>query len=633
MFEAVRTNRRIVQVILGLIVLTFAFFGIESYLQGIGNDRSLATVGDTKIGPGEFENALRRQQDQIRARAGGEVDPALLNTPAIREAVLEGLVNQRLLAIYAADARLSVPLAQLQEVIGSIDEFKQDGQFSRARYEQVLRSQGLTESAFEAQLRRDVAFRQLTTAIGSSAIVPRKSALEVLKLQLEERSVAIAKLPIADLVSEVAVSDDEVKRYYEGNPSRFRTIARLKAEYVVLDRAEFAKSIKVSSDDVRKWYDEHQDRYRQDEERRARHILIELPADAPEAAVTAAQSKAQSILAGLRTSGGQDFESVARKESQDPGSADKGGDLGYFTRGSMVKPFEDAVFAMKEGEISDVVRSDFGLHIIQLTGVRPEKLKPIDEVAPAIEAELREQEAQRKFAEAAEAFSNVVYEQPDSLQPAADQFGLKVQSTEWIAKSDDAAAPFDNRKLHDAVFASDAVERKLNTEAVDLGDGRLVSARVVTYEAERTRALEDVRNEIVAELKKEGASKLAADKGGKLLAALQSSDPAAVTFDAATKLDRRSTSLDEGIMRRIFAAASDKLPVYGGATAANGDFVIFRIEAVHVAEVGDDDPRLGNLRAQYERLIAERDLQAFLAELRRKYGVEINRAAMQAVAS
>ena len=634
MFDAIRNNRRIVQGILGLIVVTFAFFGVESYLGSIGNDSSLATVGDTKIGPAEFENALRRQQDQIRAQFGGDIDIAQLNTPEIRRAVLDGLVNQRLLALYATDSRLAVSPEQLRQVIGSIDEFKQDGQFSQSRYEQVLRAQNLSVPQFEAQLRRDVAFQQLTTAVGNSAIAARKSAHRLLALQLEERTVATARVSAEELAGEVTVSDDEVQTYYQANRDRFRLPARVKADYLVLDREKFIESIKVDDAQIEAWYQAHQDRYRREEERSARHILIELGADAPADEVAEATARAEKILAEVRANGGEKFAEVAARESEDPGSASNGGDLGFFTRDAMVAPFSEAVFALEEGGISDIVRSDFGLHVIQLTGIRPEQVRPLDEVRDTIQTELRQDQAAREFAHAAETFSNVVYEQPDSLGPAAEQFGLTLKSSDWVSRDGAGQPPFDNARLMAALFKSDSLERKLNTEAVDVGNGQLVSARVTTYEPERTEAVEEVREEIVGELKLEAASKAAEKRGRELLAKLRAGEAVEVDFGEAAKVTRGPGDLDPLIQRELFSMpASTELPAYGGAVGSDKDFVLFRVESTNVPEIADDDPRLVAVRNQYERILAERDLQAFLAELRRKYKVEINLAALQSVAS
>ena len=410
--------------------------------------------------------------------------------------------------------------------------------------------------------------------------------------------------------------------------------ARVKADYLVLDREKFIESIKVDDAQIEAWYQAHQDRYRREEERSARHILIELGADAPADEVAEATARAEKILAEVRANGGEKFAEVAARESEDPGSASNGGDLGFFTRDAMVAPFSEAVFALEEGGISDIVRSDFGLHVIQLTGIRPEQVRPLDEVRDTIQTELRQDQAAREFAHAAETFSNVVYEQPDSLGPAAEQFGLTLKSSDWVSRDGAGQPPFDNARLMAALFKSDSLERKLNTEAVDVGNGQLVSARVTTYEPERTEAVEEVREEIVGELKLEAASKAAEKRGRELLAKLRAGEAVEVDFGEAAKVTRGPGDLDPLIQRELFSMpASTELPAYGGAVGSDKDFVLFRVESTNVPEIADDDPRLVAVRNQYERILAERDLQAFLAELRRKYKVEINLAALQSVAS
>ena len=633
MFEAVRSSRIFVQIVLAVIILTFAFFGIESYLGGIGNDGTVATVGETTIGPAEFENALRRQQDQIREQTGGQVELAQLNSPAIREAVLEGLVNQRLLALYASESRLSVSVGQLQQIIGSIDEFKVDGEFSRNRYEQVLRSQGLSEPAFEAQLRRDAAFQQVTTALGNGALAPMRTAKALLAMQVEQRSVALGQISADALLEGLEVSDGEIAEYYEQNKASFELPARVKAAYVVLDREQFAKRVKPTEEQVREWYDGHPERYRQPEERQARHILIELAADASDADVEAATAKANKILEELRADDGKNFAEVAKAQSQDPGSAAQGGDLGYFGRGAMLKPFEEAVFSLTEGQISDVVRTDFGLHIIQLTGIHPEKVKPFEDVKTLIETELREQGANTRFAEAAETFSNVVYEQPDGLEPAADEFELEIQTSDWMNADGTYEGPFASQKLLKALFNADSLERKLNTEAVDLGNGRLAAARIVDYKAPEIQALEAVREPIAALLKERTASELAEKKGQEAVAALREGSEDAVELAEPVTLTRRSSEVALDVLRGIFTLETGTLPAFGGVRGSDGNFHVFRVDSVTKPEIADGDERLAAIRGQYERLLAERDLKAFLAELRRKYGVEVNRSALQAVAS
>ena len=350
----------------------------------------MAEVAGQPISRAEFENELRKQQDRMRASLGGEVDLETLNAPAVREQVLESLINRRLLAHFAQDQHLAVPDRQLQDTIANLPAFQDNGRFSMARYEQMLASQGMSQAGFEAQMRQDLAFQQTISAVGGGGLASETSTRQLLGLQLEERKVRVARLKAESYSKGVSIADDRVAAYYEANKARFEQAARVKAEYVILSREGLTDQVSVDPEKVRQWYDGHQGSYGNPEERAARHILIQLAADASEEDVAAAKAKAEAILARLREDGGKNFGEIAKAESQDPGSAGNGGDLGSFSRGMMVKPFEDAVFALKEGEISEPIRTDFGLHIIQLTSIKPASVKSFDEVRGQIESELKD---------------------------------------------------------------------------------------------------------------------------------------------------------------------------------------------------------------------------------------------------
>lgn len=630
MFDAVRNNRLVVQGILGLIVLTFAFFGVESYLGNGGKEQPLAEVAGQPISRPEFDNELRQQQDRMRASLGGQADLETLNSPAVRAQVLESLINRRLLAQFARDQHLAVPDQQLQAVIAKLPAFQEDGQFSKARYEQMLASQGMSQIGFEAQMRQDLAFQQVLSAVGGGGLASLSSARQLLGLQLEERKVRTARFNNADYSKTVSIADDQITAYYEANKNRFEQAARVKAEYVILSRDSLRDQVKVEENEVRQWYESHKANYGTPEERGARHILIQVAADAKADEVAAAKAKADAVLARLRENDGKNFAEIAKVESQDPGSASNGGDLGSFARGMMVKPFDDAVFSLKEGEISEPVRTDYGFHIIQLTSVKPSSIKPLEAVRGQIEEELKGQAAARKFAELAESFSNVVYEQPDSLKPAADQFKLEIHSTDWISKGGKAPAPFDNARLLDAMFSADVLESHHNTEAIDLGDARLVAARVVNHEPAKLRPIAEVRAEIVAALTREEAGKAAVSAGESALAVLKKGQTVAdVEFGAEQTVRRAGSTLPGAALRAIFSAGSDKLPTYAGAPTADGGYEIFQIVDVKRETIAKDDPRVAAIRRQYEQLIGERDLAVFLKALRKTYGVQVHEAEVQ----
>ncbi len=628
MFEAVRNNKRIAQIILGILIIPFAFFGMDAYFSDSATGNDVAKVGGTSITAYDFDQALREQQDRLRASAGGQVDRALLESAELRRVVLDNLVNQRVLALYAAENRLVVTPEQLQATIAGVPAFQEDGRFSLQRYENLVRAQGMTLATFEARLAQDVRVQQIVAAVGDGGFVPEASARRFLDAQLEERRLRELRFAADRLGAEAAVSEAEITAYYEANPGRFERPARLQAEYLVFDRAAVETKVEIADEAVRAFYEGNPQRFGVPEERQARHILLTLDGKAEQAEVDRVMAEAKAIVDALRQDPAR-FAELAREKSQDPGSASRGGDLGFFGRGMMVGAFEDAVFALEKGRISDPVRSEFGIHIIEVTDIKPSSVKPLDQVREEIVAELRAQEAGRRFAELAEQFANTVYEQPDSLAPAAEAVGLTLRTSDWISR-DAGPEPFNNERLRNAVFGDEAVQKGRNTEAIEIGNGTLVSARVKSYEAARRLPLDEVRSRIVDELRREQGRKTALAQGEQMLAALAKGEqPATVQWGEERMLQRGAPGLPAAAMQAVFSAPAEPLPAHVGVQLPEGDYVIYRIESVKRPEIAADDPRIAAVAAQYAQLLAGRDFGAFISDLRQRYEVDIKPGALQ----
>lgn len=628
MFEAIRSNKRVAQVILALLIVPFAFFGMDAYFSDSASGNEAATVGGSTISTFEFDEALRDQQDRLRESAGAQVNRALLDSPELRQAVLDNLINQRVLALYALDNRLVVTPAQLQDTIAGVDAFLEDGRFSLQRYETMLRAQGMTPASFEARLAQDVRIQQVVAAVGDAGVVPEASARRFLDAQLEERKVRELRFAAADHVAGVQVSDEQVSAFYAANPDRFEQPARLQAEYLVFDRAAVEQKIEIADEAVRAFYEGTPERFGVAEERRARHILLALDAGAEQAEVDRVMAEAGAIVERLRAEPA-DFADIAKEKSQDPGSASRGGDLGFFGRGVMVGAFEDAVFAQAPGQIGEPVRSEFGVHIVEVTEVKPASVRSLDEVRDEIVAELRAQEAGRRFAELAEQFANTVYEQPDSLSPAAEALGLEVRTTDWISRDGTAPAPFDNARLIAAVFGDEAIGKGNNTEAIEVASGTLVSARVKTFEAATRLPLEAVRDRIVQTLRDDQGRARAQEAGKALLASLDKGEPVEAKWGEERSVQRGAPSLPGVAMQAVFSAAAQSLPAHVGVQLPESDYVVYRIEAVNRPELAKDDPRVQAVASQYGQLLAGRDFGAFLGELRQRYETKINPAVLQ----
>lgn len=626
MFDAVRKNKRISQVILAIIIVPFAFFGMDAYFSDAPGGVEVAKVDGVPISMMQFDQALREQQDRMRETAGGQVDRAVFESEAFRRSVLENLINQRLLANYAAEGRLVVTAEHLQAVIASMEAFQEDGRFSLSRYEALLRSQGMSPAVFEGRLAQDLRVQQIARSVGESAIVGRESVRPFLLAQLEERVVREIRLPASDFEAEAVVDEAAIKAYYDANAASFERPARVKVEYLVLDEATLAERAVISDEAVEQFYAANLVRFGQPEERRARHILLLADADASEEQSRAAAEKAATLLTRLREDPSQ-FEALAREASQDPGSARNGGDLGFFARGTMVAPFEDAVFSLQPEQISEVVRSDFGFHIIQLTAIKPTTVRPLAEVRGEIVAELARQEANRQLAAKAELFANTVYEQADSLQPASEALGLEIRTSDWISRVEGSIGGFRHDRLINALFSEDVLTKRHNSEAVEVERGTLVSARVVAFEEAQRPALETVKDEIVTRLRTQAAQTLARERGEALLAQLRKGETPAVTWSEPRPLTRSEP--DRAVVQSIFGVPATAVPAHVGVATADGGFAVFHVESVKRPELAEDDPRLQALARDYQRLAGQREFLAFMDALRDRHDIEIRAAALR----
>ncbi len=633
MFDYVHNNRKLVQLFLALITLPFAFFGIESFVGRSGGADTVAEVGSYKISQQELQNALRDQQERLRQQFGRSLPAAMLDTPELRRGVLDNLINQRLLAQYATQAHLVVGDAQLGEAIQAIPAFQDDGRFSRARYDAYIAGQGMSSQEFERRLRQDMTLQQVLATIQGGALPNNASTQGWLAALQQVRDISEFYLKPEQFTARVKLAADAAKKYYEANPKTFESPERVSTEYLVLSQETLAAQINISDKEVTDWYQAHADRYRQNEERQASHILITAARDADPATLKATQARADDILAKVQHKPA-DFARLASEFSQDTGSAARGGDLGWFTRGSMVKPFEEAAFALKPGEISKVIRSDFGFHIIRLTGVKAEKERPLAEVRSEIVEELKRQAAAKKYAEFAESFTNTVYEQSDSLKPAAEKFQLQIQEGPWLDRKG-GAGQWSNTRLIESLFSDDVLKNKRNTEAIEVAPNTLLAARVKEHKPVEKLPFEGARPAIEQRLIRDEAAKLTQKEGEAQLARLSKGEPVDVAWGperGVSRMNKATAGLGEEAMRVVFKADTTKLPAYAGTILPDGAYALFRInrlEASTANAANTNAPRLQKLQQEYASTVASEDAEAWLNTLKQKFPAKINKAALE----
>lgn len=629
MFSNIRENKRLVQGFLLLITIPFALWGVETYTRNTDARDDVATVGGAKISLADLRSALNDQQDRMRSQSEGQFEPAMFDTPQARRMILETLITRQMLALQGRDSRLTIGDRELADHIAEIPVFQEDGKFSKARYDAVLSAQGMRQDVFESRMRQDMLTQQLVFPVVAGSIPGNVSSRHWLRAQMEQREVSEARLMAADYLSRVVLSPDAAKKYYEANLKKFELPAQVRAEFVVLSRDAMSATTVVNDAEIKAAYEARIDRYKESERRRASHILIAVAKDASEAEVKKAKDTAEEALAKLKQAPG-DFAKLAQQYSRDSGSAQQGGDLGWFSRGAMVQPFEDAAFQLQEGQVSGLVRSDFGFHIIQVTGVQPERVKPFAEVRDSLADELKQEASAKKFAEAAEAFGNMVYEQGDSLAPVAERWTLPVQRTDWLPQGAKLPPPFDNAKLATALFDDDVLKEKQNTEAIEVAPGVLVSARVIEHKPAAVQEFSAVKAMIEKYLAEEEAMQLASRDGKAKLARLLKGEAVESTWSPSRPVNRMLTQdVPPANLRAIFGARSDRLPAYVGGTLPGNGYVVYRIDAVKPLVENQADPMAQAIEERYRQVIAEEEALAWMATLKDKFAVKVNETALE----
>ena len=636
MFDSIRSHRRWLMIFLLLLVFpSFVVTGIYGYNQFVARENAIAKVGGQPVTQAELDMAHREQLDRLRSMFGDQFDARMFDTPQARAATLENVLSERALQLEARAEHVLVSEERLREVIAGEQAFQQDGKFNYDRYRQLLAAQGLSELGFEQRVQADLARQTLLQAVAASAVVPRAVSEQVRRLAEEQREVRELRFEPKDFRSGLVISDDQVRAFYEANQKDFQTPESVKAEYVILTLDDVAGQLPaIGEAEARAYYEQNKARFGQDEQRRASHILLTAGEGGTAKDKAGAKKKADELLARVRANPGE-FDKLARENSKDPGSAASGGDLGWFGRSMMVKPFEDAVFGLQEGQISDVVETDFGFHLIRLTGVRPAQTKSFEEVRAQIEADLRREAAGRRFAEVAEQFSNSVYEQPDSLKPVAEKLKLTVQTVDSLTRAGVPARPnapqiFTPRVI-EALFSADSLSSKRNTEAIEVASSTLVSARVIEHRPAAVRPLPEVAAQIKLQVEQREAARLAREAGEKRLADLNRVASDAGFGPARTISRTRPEGLPATALNAVMRAPTGKLPAFVGAELDGGSYGVFQVLSARVPEKTDPTQAQAQARALAQAYGAADDV-AYVAAVRSKHKAQVVHADLKAAA-
>lgn len=622
MLEALRKHTQgwMAKIILALIVVPFALFGIDSYLNNAGGQVAVAKVDGQKISLQEYSNAVENARNYLQSQ-GQKVDTALLESPAFKQSVLDSIITRRLIEGAIQDYRFKISDDQLSQHVVGMPEFQSNGKFSEETYNQLLSQNKLTPAKFEQNIRKDLTVQQVRDGLTNLVFMPQKVAEQSLMSEFEQREVSVADVKVVDFINQVSVTPAQVQAYYNQHKTKFIAPAKVKLQFTLLSAAGLMGDVSVSDEEVKQDYEENAAKYQGDEQRQASHILIGFSSTASAEEKAAAKQKAESILKQVKENP-KNFEKLAIEFSQDTGSAGKGGDLGSFGRGAMVKPFENAAFSMKVGDISDLVESEFGYHIIKLTGITGES-SDFESMKLKIKAELLFQKAQAKYAELADDFGNTVYEQSGSLEPVAKKFNLQVQTSPAMTK-DEIAKFFKSDRLASMVFSDEVLKEKRNTEAVEISPNNLVAARTVEYTPEAPRTFDEVKSGIESLLKAEAASKLAQQKGEALLADLKAGKAANADWIPPITIDRRNAQgLTDAVMRNVFKVNTHTLPAYYGFNEPNKGYTVIKVIAVN--QKLKDSPEIADKAYKaYQAALGAEMSYAYVSSLKAKKDIQYN---------
>ena len=614
-----RTQTKLAKVILGIIIIPFALFGIDSYLSSVGSNVKIASVNDEPITSQELDKTESQFIAQIKSQ-DESVDPKTFQNIEFKKAVLDKLITTKLVKQEIKNSGFYISDNQVGSYISGMPEFQRDGRFSQTQYDEILSINRLTPKEFDDNIRNDLGSQQVRDSLRKLIYTPKNKIQPLVNLAYQKRDVSIFELKQNTYKKKVDLSDKALKKVYEESKSSFIQSDQVKIEFIIYSVAGIVPNIKVADDVVKNYFTNNINRYQADQQRRAKHILFTIRSDMADNEISEIKTKALTILKEVRKNP-KTFKKNAAKYSQDPESSKKGGDLGFFSRGDMAKAFDNQVFKMSKNQISDLVQTEFGYHIIMLTDIKGEEVK-FESVKNRIKGELLFNLALAEYGSNAEDFSNIIYEQSENLQKAANKFDLKIQDSEWLS-FEDAKKFFNNEAFAQAIFDKDAIAEKRNIPAIEASPNNLVAARVIDYRSSATKPFEEVRGTIKEFLVEAESQKLLIDAGIKLIQDVKLNPKAIDWIDQLVidRVDRKG--LSDSLINAIFKIDDTQLPSYSGLYDSNGEYVIVKLNKVVTENVEDNDS-IDTYYNDYIALIEGEVEAAYISNLRVNADIETN---------
>ena len=602
-----------------LITIPFALWGINSYFEG-ASKIVVATVNGVDLDQRVYQQALSDHRRSLVQIMGRNVDAEYFSNPAFKLQVLESLIDSNLQAEYLRERGYRVTDEQLVSRIRSIEAFHSDGVFDTDRYETLVRNAGLSVEGFEQQQRQQGALEQLRAGLSETAFVIPATIDRAIELLNQRRRASYTVLGVEKFAHSAAVDAAAVRAEFDNNPDRYVNPAEIQVDYLRLSVIDLAQQISVDEDSLKSYYDMNLAQFSRPGSRRASHILISAAADASADVVNAAQVQAAGLALRART--GENFEQLAREHSGDTGSAGRGGDLGVIRPGTMALPFEEAVFALDQGEVSEPVRTDYGWHVIRLTDLRENETKPFTEVRDEIRSVLAREAAEEQFLVLAEDFQNIVFEQPGSLEPAADILGLPIERSEWFSRATGTGLT-KSGVVRQAAFSDEVRVDRLNSEMLEVDSDTLVAVRYADFREQRKQAFEEVRQGIESELVAKAALHAQEVAAQALIDALRSganwheslTEHQLESHELPQDPAKLSGPIEQGVAMAVFSspAPSSGGAIYGGRRLDSARYIVFQLEEVIPGNPADAKSAE---RQQVKSLIAARGGEELLSGLR-----------------
>ncbi|WP_460135364.1 SurA N-terminal domain-containing protein [Pseudomonas sp. S1_E04] len=622
MLQNIRDNSQgwIAKTIIGIIVALMAFTGIEAIFQASGNNKQdVAKVNGEAITQTELSQAVDMQRRQLMQQLGKDFDASLLDEKLLRESALKGLIDRKLLLQGAADSKFGFSEAALDQVILQTPEFQVDGKFNAERFDQVIRQLGYNRMQFRQMLTQEMLIGQVRAGIAGSGFVTDAEVLAFARLEKQTRD--FATVNIKSNPAAVKLTDDEVKAYYDQHAKEFMTPDQVVIDYLELKKSSFFDQVSVKDDELQAAYEKETANLA--EQRRAAHILIETNDK-----VTDAQAKAKIEEIQARLAKGEKFEALAKEFSQDPGSANNGGDLGFAGPGVYDPDFETALYALKQDQVSAPVRTSFGWHLIKLLGVEAPQVPTFASLKDKLTRELKAQQVEQRFVEATKQLEDAAFEASDLAQPASDLKLTVHTSAPFGREGGEGIAA--NRAVVTAAFSPEVLDEGANSSAIELDPETVIVLRAKEHRKPAQLPLESVATAIRTQMAKERASAAAKAHAEELIASLRDGKTplnqpvdgqAWKVTEAAT---RNAEAIDPAVLQALFRmpkpAAKDK-PTFTTVTLADGSLVIVRLNGVNEAAAPSDEEK-----AQYRRFLASRvgqqDFAAYRKELESKADIK-----------